>query len=87
VVRRSGFPYDGAQRNPLNKAFDVEIRKVICSTNAIESINSRLRRVGQAALKLVLEPIFEADCAPRGAVSGAPGEVKRLAGLLSQQGL
>jgi RNA-directed DNA polymerase len=25
-------------------------------------------RVVQAALKLVLEPIFEADCAPRGAV-------------------
>jgi len=26
-------------------------------------------RVAQASLKLVLEPIFEADCAPRGAVS------------------
>jgi RNA-directed DNA polymerase len=40
-------------------------------------------RVVQMALKLVLEPIFEAGCAPRGAVS--PGEVKGLAGRLSQQ--
>jgi RNA-directed DNA polymerase len=40
-------------------------------------------RVVQASLKLVLEPIFEADCAPRGAV--IPGEVKGLAGRLSQQ--
>jgi hypothetical protein len=41
-------------------------------------------RVVQAALKLVLEPIFERDCAPRGA--GLPGGVRDLAGLLSQQG-
>jgi RNA-directed DNA polymerase len=41
-------------------------------------------RVVQAALKLVLEPIFEADCAPRGAV--LPGEVKDLPGPLAQQG-
>ena len=40
-------------------------------------------RVVQASLKLVLEPIFEADCAPRGAVR--PGEVTGLAGRLSQQ--
>jgi RNA-directed DNA polymerase len=40
-------------------------------------------RVVQAPLKLVLEPIFEADCAPRGAVS--PGEVKDLPRVLSQQ--
>jgi RNA-directed DNA polymerase len=40
-------------------------------------------RVVQAALKLVLEPIFEADCAPRGAA--IPGEVEGLAGRLSQQ--
>jgi hypothetical protein len=42
-------------------------------------------RVVQASLKLVLEPIFEADCAPRGA--GSPGGVQDLTGLLSQQGL
>jgi putative transposase len=29
-------------------AFDVEIRKVICTTNAIESINARLRRAVRA---------------------------------------
>jgi hypothetical protein len=40
-------------------------------------------RVAMTAAKLVLEPIFEADCAPRGAVT--PGEVKGLAGRLSQQ--
>jgi RNA-directed DNA polymerase len=41
-------------------------------------------RVVQAALKLVLEPIFEADCAPRGAVYRA--RCKTSPGLLSQQG-
>jgi retron-type reverse transcriptase len=40
-------------------------------------------RVVQAAVKEVLSPIFEADCAPRGADS--PGEVKGLASPLSQQ--
>ena len=40
-------------------------------------------RVGQMALKLVLEPIFEADCAPRGAVSS--WEVGDLPGRLSQR--
>ncbi|GAA5198161.1 hypothetical protein GCM10023322_70910 [Rugosimonospora acidiphila] len=29
-------------------AFDVEIRKVICSTNAIESVNARTRRAVRA---------------------------------------
>jgi len=29
-------------------AFDVEIRKVICSTNAIESVNARIRRAVRA---------------------------------------
>jgi RNA-directed DNA polymerase len=41
-------------------------------------------RVVQASLKLVLEPIFEADCAPRGAA--LPDAVKDRVGLLSQQG-
>jgi RNA-directed DNA polymerase len=41
-------------------------------------------RVVQASVKLVLEPIFEADCAPRGA--DLPGGVQGLTGLLSQQG-
>jgi RNA-directed DNA polymerase len=40
-------------------------------------------RVVQAALKLVLEPIFEADCAPRGA--GSSWEVGDLPGRLSQR--
>ena len=43
-------------------AFDVEIRRVVCSTNAIESVNARIRRAvkarghfpnEQAALKCV----------------------------------
>ncbi|MFH9355745.1 hypothetical protein ACH4J0_43110, partial [Kitasatospora sp. NPDC017646] len=41
-------------------------------------------RTVQAALKLVLEPIFEADCAPRGAA--LPDAVRDRVGLLSQQG-
>ncbi|MFH9355744.1 hypothetical protein [Kitasatospora sp. NPDC017646] len=41
-------------------------------------------RVVQASLKLVLEPIFEADCAPRGAA--LPDAVRDRVGLLSQQG-
>jgi RNA-directed DNA polymerase len=41
-------------------------------------------RVAQASLKLVLEPIFEADCAPRGAA--LPDAVRDRVGLLSQQG-
>jgi RNA-directed DNA polymerase len=40
-------------------------------------------RTVQAALKLVLEPIFEADCAPRGAVSS--WEVGDLPGRSSQR--
>lgn len=36
-------------------------------------------RVVLASLKTMLEPVFEADCAPRGAVT--PGEVNGLAGL------
>lgn len=38
-------------------------------------------RVVQAALKLVLEPIFEADCAPRGAAG--PDAVRGRVGLLA----
>ena len=30
-------------------SFDVEIRKVICSTNAIESVNARIRKAVGAA--------------------------------------
>jgi transposase-like protein len=29
-------------------AFDAEIRKVVCSTNAIESVNARIRRAVRA---------------------------------------
>ena len=51
-------------------AFDVEIRKVICSTNAIESVNARIRRAvrarghfpnEQAALKCVYLAIMSLD--------------------------
>src|SRR3954454_23067025 len=51
-------------------AFDVEIRKIICTTNAIESVNSRIRRAvkarghfpnEQAALKCVYMAIMSLD--------------------------
>jgi putative transposase len=55
-------------------AFDTEIRKVICSTNAIESVNARIRRAvkarghfpnEQAALKCVYMAVMSLD--PTGA--------------------
>jgi putative transposase len=51
-------------------SFDVEIRKVICSTNAIESVNARIRRAvrarghfpnEQAALKCVYMAVMSLD--------------------------
>jgi len=51
-------------------AFDVEIRKIVCSTNAIESVNARIRRAvrarghfpnEQAALKCVYLAIMSLD--------------------------
>ncbi|USY18777.1 IS256 family transposase [Nocardiopsis exhalans] len=54
-------------------AFDVEIRKIICTTNAIESINARIRRAvkarghfpnEQAALKCVYMALMALD--PKG---------------------
>jgi putative transposase len=56
-------------------AFDVEIRKVICTTNAIESINSRLRRAvnarghfptEQAALKCLYMALMGLDPTGKG---------------------
>jgi transposase-like protein len=56
-------------------AFDVEIRKVICSTNAIESVNARLRRAvkarghfptEQAALKCLYLALMGLDPTGRG---------------------
>jgi putative transposase len=56
-------------------AFDVEIRKVICTTNAIESVNSRIRRAvnarghfptEQAALKCVYMALMGLDPTGRG---------------------
>ena len=56
-------------------AFDVEIRKVICTTNAIESINARLRRAvrarghfptEQAALKCLYLALLSLDPTGRG---------------------
>lgn len=51
-------------------AFDVEIRKVVCTTNAIESVNARIRKAvrarghfpnEQAALKCVYMAIMSLD--------------------------
>jgi transposase-like protein len=51
-------------------AFDTEIRRVICSTNAIESVNARIRRAvkarghfpnEQAALKCVYMAVMSLD--------------------------
>ena len=51
-------------------AFDVEIRKIICTTNAIESVNARIRRAVKArghfpneaaALKCVYMAIMSLD--------------------------
>ena len=56
-------------------AFDVEIRKVICTTNAIESVNSRLRRAvnarghfptEQAALKCLYLALMGLDPTGKG---------------------
>ena len=50
--------------------YDIEIRKVICSTNAIESVNARIRRAvrarghfptEQAALKCVYMAVMSLD--------------------------
>ncbi|MCW2904824.1 MAG: hypothetical protein JWO67_7089 [Streptosporangiaceae bacterium] len=55
--------------------FDPEIRKVICSTNAIESVNARIRRAvkarghfpnEQAALKCVYMAIMSLDPTGKG---------------------
>ena len=70
---------------------DRSFRPLPVRERMIPKAGGKLRRLGiatirdrvvQASLKLVLEPIFEAGCAPRGA--DLPGEVKGLAGLLSQ---
>nr|WP_307848867.1 IS256 family transposase [Microbispora oryzae] len=56
-------------------SFDVEIRRVICSTNAIESVNARIRRAvkarghfpnEQAALKCVYMAIMSLDPTGKG---------------------
>ena len=56
-------------------AFDPEIRRVICSTNAIESVNARIRRAvrarghfptEQAALKCVYLAVMALDPTGRG---------------------
>jgi putative transposase len=56
-------------------AFDPEIRRVICSTNAIESVNSRIRRAvrarghfptEQAALKCIYLAVMALDPTGRG---------------------
>ncbi|MFI7192090.1 MULTISPECIES: transposase [Nocardia] len=53
-----------------NSLFDTEIRRVVCSTNAIESVNARIRRAvrarghfpnEQAALKCVYLAVMALD--------------------------
>lgn len=56
-------------------SFDVEIRKVICSTNAIESVNARIRRAVRArghfpneaaALKCIYTALMSLDPTGKG---------------------
>ena len=60
--------------------FDVEIRRIVCTTNAIESINARIRKAvrtrghfptDQAALKCVYLAVMSLD--PTGTGRGGPG--------------
>ncbi len=55
-------------------AFDIEIRKVICSTNAIESVNARIRRAVRARGHFPNEQagwIQLASATPDGLISGS----------------
>ncbi len=65
-------PDQGCARAPFVPflEFDVEIRKIICTTNAIESVNARIRRAvrarghfpnEQAALKCVYLAVMSLD--------------------------
>ena len=56
-------------------AFDIEVRRVVCSTNAIESLNARIRRAvrarghfptEQAALKCLYLAIMSLDPTGKG---------------------
>ncbi|WP_169812465.1 transposase [Nocardia nova] len=48
ILRSCGFGRTrGAEFVPF-LAFDTEIRRVVCSTNAIESVNARIRRAVRA---------------------------------------
>jgi transposase-like protein len=67
-------------------AFDVEIRTVICSTNAIESVNARLRRAvrarghfptEQAALKCLYMTLMGLDPPAAGGDAGPCGGRRR----------
>ena len=60
-------------------SFDTEIRKIICTTNAIESLNARIRRAvkarghfpnEQAALKCVYLAVMSLDPTGRGTHAG-----------------
>jgi len=77
MQRSSG---SGAPRERTSSPFldyDVEIRKVVCSTNAIESLNSRFQRAvrarrhfptGQAALKCLYLVTRSLDPTGRGRI-------------------
>jgi putative transposase len=66
-------------------AFDAEIRRVICSTNAIESVNARIRRAvrargvfpEQAALKCVYLAVMSPTPPARAANAGSPAGRQR----------
>jgi transposase-like protein len=68
-----------SERRFCNRLFDTEIRKIVCTTNAIESVNARIRRAVKArghfpneaaALKCIYMAIMSLDPTGRGANAG-----------------
>jgi hypothetical protein len=51
-------------------SFDVEIRKVICSTKAIEPVNVRMRKAVRAQTMPGVQPVGEARPVVDGALAG-----------------
>jgi putative transposase len=73
--RSSGYGPTGGRSSRAFLQFDTEIRTIICTTNAIESINARIRRAvnarghfpnEQAALKCVYLAIMSLDPTGKG---------------------
>jgi transposase-like protein len=77
--RSTGCPGGLVNTRFCNSLYDVEIRRVICSTNAIEAINARYRRAirarghfptEQAALKCLYLVTRSLDPRGRGKADG-----------------